>query len=197
MARQPITTRRATRDDVPFLLELWHDRLRRGEERDQLRDVEAILTEASDSSDRRLIIAEAAGEPVGAVLLQLTTLSPLDLEPVVRAAALHVTPSRRGTGVGCVLMEAAVLWAEELGVGYIATNAPSSSRTANRFMARLAIGPRAVMRIGTTHGVRARLVALQPQRGGSDRLAPRRHLGQVLAVRRQLVRRAAEDTGAA
>ena len=39
-------------------------------------------------------------------------------------------------------MEAAVSYAEELGIGYVATAASSGSRDANRFMARLALGPR-------------------------------------------------------
>ena len=59
--------------------------------------------------------------------------------------AAVVTDHRR-RGVGKALVEAAVTWAEELGIGHVATAAASGSREANRFMARLALGPQAVLR---------------------------------------------------
>jgi hypothetical protein len=123
-------------------------------------------------------------------------MTPLNLEPTVQALAPHVTPSFRGKGIGSALMESAVLWAEDLGIGHITTAAASSSRSGNRFMARLSLGPQAVLRAGTTHVVRGKLAALQPAtRRTSERSASRRHLGQVLAARRQLSRRTSEDTG--
>ena len=63
-------------------------------------------------------------------------------------------------------------------------------------MARLSPGPQAVLRASTTTMVRAKLVALQPTSARiTERMAGRRHLGQVLAARRALVKRAREDTG--
>jgi GNAT superfamily N-acetyltransferase len=128
------------------------------------------------------------------VLLRVTPMTPLNLEPCVQAVAPHVTASYRGKGIGSVLMEAAVLWAEELGVGHITTAAPSSSRSGNRFMARLSLGPQATFRASTTSLVRAKLAALHPPSARSTDRMTRRHLGQVLAARRALSKRSGEGT---
>ncbi len=197
MSRQPVSMRQATNGDVPFLVELWVEVLRRADRQEQVHDLELIVKEAAASAEQRLLIAEYDGEPAGAVLLRVTPMTPLNLEPTVQALAPHVTPSYRGKGIGSALMEAAVLWAEELGVNHLTTAAPSSSRSGNRFMARLSLGPQAVLRASTTPLVRAKLVALQPTSAWiTERMAGRRHLGQVLAARRALSKRASEDTGA-
>ena len=146
MSRQPVSMRQATIGDVPFLVELWSDVLRRADRQEQVHDLEIIVKEAAESAERRLLVAEYDGEPAGAVLLRVTPMTPLNLEPTVQALAAHVTPSFRGKGIGSALMEAAVLWAEDLGIGHLTTAAPSSSRSGNRFMARLSLGPQAVFR---------------------------------------------------
>jgi hypothetical protein len=73
----------------------------------------------------------------------------------------------------------------------VATAAASGSRDANRFMARLSLGPQAVLRIATTHAVRAKLTAQRPpvQRAGG------RQLTQVLAARRSMRRSQASSLG--
>jgi predicted N-acetyltransferase YhbS len=194
MSRQPVTMRQATIGDVPFLVELWGSVLRRADRQEQVQDLELIVKEAVESPERRLLVAEYDGEPAGAVLLRVMTMTPLNLDPTVQALAPSVTPSFRGKGIGTALMEAAVLWAEELGIGHITTAAASSSRSGNRFMARLSLGPQAVLRASATPLVRAKLAAMQPTSVRiTDRTAPRRH--RVLAVRRQLSRRTAEESG--
>jgi GNAT superfamily N-acetyltransferase len=188
--------RQATNGDVPFLVALWSDQLRRADRQDQVHDLEMIVKEAAESAERRLLVAEYDGEPAGAVLLRVVTMTPLNLEPTVQAIAPHVTPSYRGKGIGSALMEAAVQWAEDLGIGHIATAAPSGSRAGNRFMARLSLGPQATLRASSTALVRAKLAVLQPSATRiPDRMASRRHLGQVLAARRQLSRRTGGETG--
>jgi GNAT superfamily N-acetyltransferase len=193
MSRQPVSMRQATIADVPFLVELWGGVLRRADRQEQVHDLELIVKEAAESAERRLLVAEYDGEPAGAVLLRVTPMTPLNLEPTVQALAPHVTASYRSKGIGGALMEAAVLWAEDLGIGHITTAAPSSSRSGNRFMARLSLGPQAVFRASATPLVRAKLAALQPTSARStDRTAPRRH--RVLAARRQLSRRTSQET---
>ena len=118
---QPVTLRQATVDDVPLLLELWSDLLRRAERQEQVPDLELIVKEAAESAERRLLVAEYDGEPAGAVLLRVTPMTPLNLEPTVQALAPHVLPSYRGKGIGSALMEAAVVWAEDLGIGHVTT----------------------------------------------------------------------------
>jgi len=195
MSRQPVSMRQATIGDVPFLVELWSDMLRRADRQEQTLDLEIIVKEAAGSAEQRLLVAEYGGEPAGAVLLRVTSMSPLNLEPTVQALAPHVTASFRGKGIGSALMEGAVLWAEELGIGHITSAAPASSRSGNRFMARLSLGPQAVLRASTTHAVRTKLAALQPTSARiTERAAGRRQLVQVLAARRQLSRRTTEDS---
>src|SRR5262245_5411667 len=194
MSRQAVTMRRATNGDVPFLVELWSDMLRRADRQDQVHDLEIIVKEAAESAERRLLVAEYDGEPAGAVLLRVVPLSPLNLEPAVQAVAPLVTPSFRGRGIGSALMEQAVRWADDLGIAHITTAAPAGSRTGNRFMARLSLGPQATLRASSTALVRAKLAALQPASARiPDRRASRRHLGQVLPARRQLSRRTSGD----
>ena len=101
-----------------------------------------------------------------------------------------VLPDYRRHGVGRALMEAAVTWAEERGAAYVATAAAAGSRDANRFLARLALGPRATLRMAPTTAVRAKLTT---RRTPATR-APGRHLTQVLAVRRSLRRSEAQTT---
>ena len=183
MSRSLVSLRSALPSDAHVLAELWNDVLRRAEPEDQLADLLAIIEAAAASEHERLVVAEYDGEVAGAVHLRCTTLTPLNLERVVQAVSPHVLPRYRRRGVGRCLMDAAVSYAEELGVGHVATAASSGSRDANRFMARLALGPWAVLRVASTPMLRSKLTAQQPaHRGGA------RHLPQVLAARRSMRR---------
>ena len=64
-------------------------------------------------------------------------------------------------------MEAAVTYAEERGIAHVATAAVSGSRDANRFFARLALGPHAVLR----------------RRGGAEPVRPSSRRRPELAAR--------------
>jgi predicted N-acetyltransferase YhbS len=183
MSRTAVSLRGATAADAQFLAELWADVLRRADRQEQVADLEIIIKNSEESSEQRLIVAEYDGEPAGAVLLRVGTVSPLDLEPCVLALAPHVLASSRRKGVGRTLMDAAVTWAEELGISHVATAAPANSRNGNRFMARLSLGPLAVMRVSSTHAVRAKLTAQAPR---GKRATGGRPVGQVLAARRSL-----------
>jgi predicted N-acetyltransferase YhbS len=192
MSRQPVSMRQAVIGDVPFLVELWSEVLRKADRQEQVHDLETIVKEAAESAEQRLLVAEYDGEPAGAVLLRVTAMTPLNLEPTVQALAPTVTQSFRSKGIGSALMESAVLWAEEMGIGHITTAATSGSRSGNRFMARLSLGPQAVLRASTTHTVRAKLTAMQPASMRVVHATPRRH--RVLAARRQLSRRKTGDS---
>lgn len=183
-SRSPVSLRNALPSDAPFLAELWSDVLRRADHHEQIADLLQIIEGAAESAGERLVVAEYDGEVAGAVHLRATTLSPLNLERAVQAICPHVLAVHRRRGVGRALMEAAVSYAEEIGVAHVATAAASGSRDANRFMARLALGPQAVLRVASTHTVRARLTAQRPdiQRTSG------RHVTQVLAARRSLRR---------
>jgi GNAT superfamily N-acetyltransferase len=184
MSRSLVSLRSVTPEDAPHLAEVWSDVIRRVGPEDQALDMEAVIAGVLASDDQRIVVADYDGHPAGAVHLERTTISALNLEPVVRALSPHVLPPYRRHGVGTALMDAAVSWAEELGISHVATAAVAGSRDANRFMARIALGPYAVLRIATTHAVRSRLsVHRRPTAAGSGR-----QLTQVLAARRSLRR---------
>lgn len=185
MSRTPVSLRQATPDDAVFLAGLWHDVLRKADPQDLATDLELIIKSCEDSPERRLVVAEYDGEPAGAVLLCVSTVSPLNLEPTVHSIAPCVAPGYRRRGVGHTLMDAAVTYAEELGVGHVLTAAAYASRSGNRFMARLALGPQAVVRMAATPAVRSKLTAQLP---AQVRPVGARPMGQVLAARRSLRR---------
>jgi GNAT superfamily N-acetyltransferase len=190
MSRTQVSLRMAVPTDAPDLADLWTDVLRRTTAEDQAADLELVIA-GLDESTERIIVAEYDGEFAGAVHLQATTMSPLNLEPVVRALSPHVLPRFQRHGIGSALMDAAVTWAEELGVGHLATAAVAGSRDANRFMARIALGPYAVLRVATTHAVRSRLSAhRRPAQSSGGR-----QLTQVLAARRSMRRSRAGAEG--
>ena len=184
MMRSLVSLRTALPSDAPALAELWADVLRRADHAERVADLVTVIEAAAESPDDRLVVAEYDGELAGAVHLRCTTMSPINLEPLVQAISPHVFPQFRRRGVGRALMEAAVTYAEELGVGHVATAAAAGSRDANRFMARLALGPQAVFRVAATQVVRAKLTARRPAVAGSGG----RPLSQVLAARRSMRR---------
>jgi GNAT superfamily N-acetyltransferase len=172
-----VALREATLDDVEQLALLWHPYLRRGPGEDHLHDLRTAIDHASVQPDQRLVVAEYDGDFAGAVFLQMSTYSPVNLDPVLQVHNVAVVPAHRRHGVGKALMECGVTWAEELGIGHVATAASAGSREANRFMARLALGPAAVLRIAPTPAVRSRL---------APRYAAARQVTQILAARRSL-----------
>ena len=165
--------RDAVPSDAEALVEIWESVLRRGDWPQRVDDVLRVIADADADPSSRVLVAEMDGQAAGAVYLRVSTLTPVNLEPVVLALSPHVLPAFRRRGVGRSLMDAAVTWAEELGAGHVASAAVTVGRDANRFMARLGLGPQATYRVAPTGVVRAKL---RP-RGA-------RQVSQVLAARR-------------
>jgi len=191
MNRSLVSLRSVTLEDASHLAEVWTDVIRRVGPEDQAADMEAVVLEVLASDSQRIVVAEYDGKFAGAVHLEHTTMSALNREPVVRALSPHVLAPFRRHGVGTALMEAAVSWAEDLGIQHVATAAVAGSRDANRFMARIALGPYAVLRVATTHAVRSRLSAHRRPATATNG----RQLTQVLAARRSLRRNRAGAEG--
>ena len=191
MTRSLETLRCAMPSDASLLTELWTEVLRRADAEEQLADMVAIIESAAASGDERLVVAEYDGEVAGAVHLRITTMTPLNLDLVVLAVSPHVFPQFRRHGVGRALMDSAVSFAEEHGIGHVATAAAAGSRDANRFMARLSLGPQAVLRVASTHAVRSKLTAQRP----AVQRASGRQLTQVLAARRSMRRSQSSTLG--
>lgn len=192
MMRSQVSLRGAVPEDADRLVDVWSDVVRRAERAEQVADMVSVIDRVSDLVDERLVVAEFDGEVAGAVHLRATTVSPLNLEPVVQAISPHVLPDFRRRGVGRALMEAAVGFADERGIGHVASAAAAGSRDANRFMARLALGPHATLRLAPTAVVKAKLTA---QRPAVARPSGRHHLTHVLAARRSLRKSQAPTTG--
>lgn len=182
MSRSPVYARSASATDVPVLRELWQDILRRGTLEEQLDDVSKVVAQSLTDERRTIIVAEHDGEVAGAVFLEATTLTPLNLEPSVLAVSPHVFPAFRRKGVGTTLIEAAVRFADQHGIGHVMTAANSDARDANRFMARLSFAPQATLRAAPTSAVRARLASRRPATFAAA--ATTRQIDRVLAARR-------------
>ena len=176
MSRTSLVPRIACREDAPVLAELWTDVLRRADRSEQVADLELVIKGAAASPEQRFVVVEYDGRVAGAVLLKLTTMSPLNLEPCVQAIQPRVFDHARRHGVGRALMDAATSFAEENGVLHVATAVPAAARDANRFMARLALAPVATVRVVPTSLLRSRVT---PPVAGGGRSVPR-----VLAARR-------------
>lgn len=182
MSRASVLLRTAAPSDALVLRELWSDVLRPTTREEQVADVGAILRTSADDPDSRVVVAELDGQVVGVVHLRATSVSTLNLERMVTAFAPHVMPGHHRRGIGSALMEAAASFAEERGVGLVGAAALSTSRDANRFFARLSMGPVATLRVASTAGLRQRLTGVRPSRSVAT---PRHgHIDKVLAARR-------------
>jgi len=181
--RSPLSLRKATVEDAPVLVELWSPVMRKADREELVADVCRIVTACETSDDCCAVVAEYDGVIAGAVFLRATTVTPVNLEPVVQALHPHVLPGFRGRGVGRALMDAAVTFAEDRGINHVASAAVAGSREANRFLARLALGPLATLRLAPTAAVRAKLSTRTRHAVG---VRPSRQLSQVLAARRSL-----------
>lgn len=178
MSRQPLLLRQAVEADAEVVAACWSTSLRKGDEDEQVTDARNLIKLADDDPSTRVVIAEYDGEVAGACYLKATTVSPVNLEPVVQAAALYVIPAHRRHGVGHALMEQAVAFAEGLGIGLVSSAVPVNSRDTNRFFARLGLTQSACARVAPTVAVRGKLGASSPRK------ATPRNLTRLLAARR-------------
>lgn len=194
MTRSLVTLREAEPADALALVDLWTDVVRRADPEEQVAELEAVIARVGNDPDERIVVAEYDGDLAGAVHLSVSTISPLNNEPILCALAPHVLPRFQRHGIGRQLMDAAVAWAEERGISHVATAAASASRDGNRFMARLALGPYAVLRVAPTHAVRGRLAAGRRRVQGTTSTGGRQ-LTQVLAARRSMRRARAAAEG--
>jgi GNAT superfamily N-acetyltransferase len=186
MSRSALEIRDARPEDVVELLRLWaHDR--RGAEASAPEPVDEAtraLAQIAADPDERMLVGLADGQVVAAIHLRRAPLTPLHTETAVHTSYLQVHPDHRRRGYARALLDAALVWAEEKDVTHVTAMATSSSRDANRFLARLGLATCATLRIATTSTVRRKL-SPEPIRTHDSR----RQLGRVLAQRRSVQRR--------
>jgi len=188
--RGQVLLRPALAADAPALVDVWTNVLRRADRDHQLADVHQVIDRVEAMPGERITVAEVDGRVVGAVHLRATTISPLNLDPVVQAISPHVLPDFRRHGIGTALVEAAIAFADELGIGHVATAVSAGARDSNRFMARLALGPAATLRLASVSAVKGRLQSQRPMLAR----ATGRQLPRVLAARRSMRRQGATPT---
>lgn len=185
MLRGPIAVRDATPSDADALLGIWSG-FSFDEKKTTTRalppalEVRAAVGRVAADPGERLIVAELDGEIVGVAHLLRSPISPIHVEDAVRVNFLHVLPQHRRRGVGRMLLECAVDWADEKGTEHVLASVASASRDANRFLARLGLVPYLTVRTATVNALRLKLAA----RDGSPVAT------NVLAARRLMRRRA-------
>ena len=145
---------------------------------EQLHDLATAIEQLGDRPGERLVVAEYDGDlRRGSVPQGRAPYSPINPEPVLQVHNAAVVPAFRRRGIGKALVESAVTWAEELGIGHVATARVVRLARGQPVHGAPALGPQAVLRMAPTPAVRAKLTPRNPSG---------RQVTQVLAVRRSL-----------
>lgn len=185
MPRSPVTTRRATVDDIPVLVGLWQELRQLGGRAERAMNPVAIpdiadrLREAIVGDECHVVIACADTEPAGMAIYRAIHPDPLSDSRVLQMTHVIVTPGKRRRGVGRALLTAGADIADSLAVEHVGVGVYPSLRDASRFYARLGFAPVLVQRIAPIGVLRRRL-------GGADNPVAR---VEDLVRRRSRVRR--------
>ncbi len=128
------------------------------------------FAEIIDEGTRTMLVAVddtngTAGSIVGLLVAKRDDMGAIDLTPVLHVTHLIVTPKARRRGVGRALLAACVHLADEWELDRVLATVASSSREANRYMARLGFAPLVLHRVAST-GVLRRALGMsdEPQR---------------------------------
>jgi len=200
LSRQPVVVRDASARDASALSSLWGELLiRPGSDAAGLSSeisVAQAVARQGDDQDMRILVADADGEVAGCVFLRVGVVSPVHDDRAVHVSHLQVDSRFPRQEVGSSLLEAALTWAEQKGIGTLLAATGGNDRETNRFMARLGLGQVAVLRGGSVAALRARLphdpsaVARGVTRTGRS---SSRSVGQVVAMRRSQRRARSRD----
>ena len=186
MSRTPFEVRELAVADGPALHALWAPRLPGA-----VREVapasyaEHVLQMLGDEKEATVLVAESDGAVVGAAYLHRALPVPVEGAEVLQVTLLAVAPNRTRRGVGRALVEAAVTYAETIGVENLIVIGGPSDRETNRFLSRLGLNQLAVLRGASVSVLRSRLPQEVPGAAGVVRVPRRsRQVGQVVAARR-------------
>ena len=146
--------------------------------------VAQAVARQGDAHDMRILVADVGRRgrrlrlpPGRASSPRSTTTTPCT------SATSRSTRASPRTEVGSSLLEAAVTWAEQKGIGTLLAATGGNDRETNRFMARLGLGQVAVLRGSSVAALRARLPH-DPSAAARGRTRRSRNVGQVVAMRR-------------
>lgn len=194
--RPSIVLRDADREDAAGLIRLWREcaDASREEGVDVLSatalwrepgvaEAAAALELNLTNPDKRIIVALAEGEIVGAVMCDVGTTTPINLTRVLVVTELQVIPTFRRRSVATTLLSAAANYGEDFNCEVVATHTPAHAREPNRFMTKLGFSQVSVVRATQASMLRSKL---------SSKATNSRDTGKLIAVRRTLRRRQLE-----
>ncbi len=169
MSRSHVRVRPAELADIPQLVRLGESELPSGAFGGRSSDTDQRLAEVLTCGDRQFLVAidELTGALVGFVLVFDDEIGAIVRFPALQISHLVVDKAFRRRGIGRALLSACVHLAEQRGVEHVVASAVTTSRDANRYLARLGFAPLVVRRIAPTSVLR-RSLGLHD---GSDRLA--------------------------
>ena len=185
MSRAPVVVRSAVPQDASALLEVWPltrtDAAAPGDaavapDEARMREASACIAQIATDPEEELLVADSDGVVMGAVHLRRARLSPVQLAEAVQVSHLQVHPRHRRRGIASALLAAATAWAEAKDSAHLLAVAPSSSREAHRFLAKLGFGQVGVVRACSTATLRHRFATAVVSRDTNRLLATRRTL---------------------
>jgi GNAT superfamily N-acetyltransferase len=192
-SRHPIVLRDAEREDAAALIALWSECAAASQDEGSEAFTQQALwrepgvaeaAEALDLSlirtDKRIIVALADGEIIGATVCTLGTITPITLTRMLIVTEIQVSPRYRRRNVASTLLSAAATYGEENNCELVVAAIPSYAREPHRYLTKIGFNQVAVLRAIQASKLRSRL---------TTKATNSRDTGKLIAVRRTLRRR--------
>lgn len=199
-ARNPIVLRDADRDDAAALISLWSECAAASQDEGSeaftqqalwrepgVAEAAAALDVNLGQPNKRIVVAVADEEIVGATVFSLNTLTPISLTRVLIVTEIQVSPRYRRRSVASMLLSAAAHHGEDHNCEIVVASIPVHSREPQRYLAKIGFNQIAIVRAIQASKLRSRL---------SGKATNSRDTGKLIAVRRTLRRRQADALGA-
>jgi N-acetylglutamate synthase-like GNAT family acetyltransferase len=198
-ARTSIALRDANRDDAGALIALWSECAAASQDEgseaftQQALWREPGIAEAAAALDinlgqpnKRIVLAIADDEVVGATVFTVNTLTPISLTRVLIVTEIQVSPRYRRRSVASMLLSAAAHHGEDHNCEIVVASIPAHSREPHRYLAKIGFNQIAIVRAIQASKLRSRL---------TGKATNSRDTGKLIAVRRTLRRRQADAEG--
>jgi len=191
--RPQITMRDADREDAAALIRLWSECAASGQDEgseaftQQSLWREPEVAEAAEAiefnlslPDKRILVALAEGEIIGATVCDIRTLTPLSMTMVLLVTEIQVSPRFRRRSVASTLLSAVADYGDTKGCEVVIASIPAHAREPHRYLTKLGFNQIAVLRAVSASKLQSRL---------TGKATKSRDTGKLIAVRRTLRRR--------